>query len=164
MFKKLICTCTSYKNYFINCTSEKETIWNIAYLDNEGGPGLASMITLPEGGCWAEEGYSTPLLEDMGLGTDLQQDDARWDFVGPGHLKNGLILTECTKFSYQAGKIKLISPPLFRLPEMYFNRAESYANKGDKTNARGYANQAVSKDPSLKEALTNDAEFAKYFD
>lgn len=125
----------AYKNYFINCTSEKETIWNIAYLDNESGPGLASMITVPEGGCWAEEGYSTPLLEDMGLGTSLQQDDARWDFVGPGHLKNGLILTECTKFSYQAGKIKLISPPLFRLPEMYFNRAESYANKGDKTNA-----------------------------
>ena len=120
----------SYKNYFINCTKERETIWNIAYLDNESGPGLASMITLPESGCWAEEGYSAPLLEDMGKGTSLEQDDARWDFVGPGHLKNGLFLIECTKFSYQAGQIKLISPPLFRLPEMYFNRAEAYAEKG----------------------------------
>ena len=43
-------------------------------------------------------------------------------------------------------------------------RAIIAARKGDKTNARGYANKAVSKDPSLKEALTNDAEFAKYFD
>lgn len=125
----------SFKDYFINCTTEKETIWNIAYLDNESGPGLATMITLPESGCWGEEGFSDPLLELMGKGTDLEQDDARWDFVGPGHLKNGLILTECTKFSYQAGKIKLISPPLFRLPEMYFNRAEAYAHKGDNTNA-----------------------------
>lgn len=43
-------------------------------------------------------------------------------------------------------------------------RAIIAARKGDKANARGYANQAVSKDPSLKEAITNDAEFAKYFD
>ena len=125
----------AYKSYFINCTKEKETIWNIAYLDNESGPGLATMITLPESGCWGEEGYSDPLLQDMGIGTSLQQDDARWDFVGPGHLKNGLVLTECTKFSYQGGKIKLISPPLFRLPEMYFNRAEAYAHKNENTRA-----------------------------
>jgi len=128
-------TADNYKNYFINCTSEKETIWNIAYLDNESGPGLASMITLPEGGCWAEEGYTSTLLADMGKGTSLEDDDARWDFVGPGHLKNGLILTECTKWSYQGGKIKLISPPLFRLPEIYFNRAEAYAQKGMKEEA-----------------------------
>lgn len=122
-------TAENYSKYFINCTKERETIWNIAYTDEESGPGLASMITLPEPGCWAEEGYSAPLLEDMGKGTSLEQDDARWDFVGPGHLKNGLFLIECTKFGGQNGMIKLISPPLFRLPEMYFNRAEAYAHK-----------------------------------
>lgn len=124
-------TGANLKEYYRNCPTERETIWSIAYkTPDEGNPGLTSMITLPVPGCWAEEGYSAPLLEDMGKGTSLEQDDARWDFVGPGHLKNGLILVECTKYDGPAENVKWISVPFFRLAEMYFNRAEAYASKG----------------------------------
>ena len=120
----------SYKGYFRNCPNERETIWCIAYTADEGSnPGLTSMITLPVPGCWAEEGYSAPLLADMGKGSSLEEDDARWDFVGPGHLKNGLTLIECMKYDGPDENVKLISPPLFRLAEVYFNRAEAYAQK-----------------------------------
>ena len=124
---------TDFENYYRNCTDSKsrESIWCIGYKTaDEGNPGLTSMITLPVPGCWAEEGYSAPLLEDMGKGTSLEEDDVRWKFVGPGHLKNGLILIECTKYDGPAENVKWISVPLLRLAEVYFNRAEAYAAKG----------------------------------
>ena len=42
-------------------------------------------------------------------------------------------------------------------------RAVIAARKGDTMNARGYANSAVQKDPSLKDKIAKDVEFAKYF-
>lgn len=42
-------------------------------------------------------------------------------------------------------------------------RAIVAARKGDTVKARGYANSAVQKDPSLKDKIANDVEFAKYF-
>ena len=121
----------NFKEYYRNCTSERESIWCIGYKTaDEGNPGLTSMITAPKSGCWSEEGYSAPLLEDMGIGTDLEQDDARWGFVEEGFKKNGLTLIPCSKYDGPAANVKWISVPLFRLAEIYFNRAEAYAQKG----------------------------------
>ena len=71
----------------------------------------------------------------MGRGTSLENDDVRWTFVCDVNTKNGLDLIPCSKLSWQDGKPTLFSPPFLRVTEMYLNRAEAYAHKGDKANA-----------------------------
>lgn len=128
------------KDYYTRAYDSDETIWCIRFqtIDDKESGAIASMIYLGSG-CWGEEGYSTPLLEAMGSkNPDLKKLDSRWSFVGYDedgvhkefHEKNGLKLYPCSKFSWQDGKITLSSPVMFRLSEMYFNRAEAIAHSG----------------------------------
>ena len=125
-----------FADYFKSTWTSKETIWCLKMLpqDDKGSGSVASMIMKADG-CWGEEGYSEPLLEDMGRGTSLENDDIRWTFVCDVNTKNGLDLIPCSKLSWQDGKPTLFSPPFLRVTEMYLNRAEAYAHKGDKANA-----------------------------
>ena len=127
---------SEYKDYFRTATSASETIWCVIMnsKDDKKSGSIASMIMKGDG-CWGEEGYSMPLLKDMGIGTDLQDVDVRFDFVEPSYIKNGLTLYPCSKFSWQNDIITSISPVMLRLSEVYFNRAEAYANKTQDTKA-----------------------------
>ena len=122
-----------FATYFTHTYQSKETIWCLRMLttDDKESAAVASMIYKADG-CWGEEGYSEPLLQDMGKGTSAAEDDVRWSFVCPVNSKNGLDLIPTSKLSNQDGKPTLVSHPFFRISEMYFNRAEAYANKGGK--------------------------------
>jgi hypothetical protein len=108
--------------------------------DNQQSASLASMIMSGEG-CWAEEGYTRGLLEDMGTGTDLVSLDSRFSFLMEPIQKNGLTLYPCSKHSWQDGEITSISPVIFRLSEMYLNRAEAYAKTSQTDKALADVNE-----------------------
>jgi hypothetical protein len=64
-------------------------------------------------------------------------EDVRWSYIVPlkdanGNLqqKNGIDIYYITKFSFQGGSPSLSSPVMFRLAEMYLNKAEAEAKKG----------------------------------
>lgn len=121
----------SFPTYFTETYNRGETIWCLKMLqqDDKASASVASMIYKADG-CWGEEGYSDTLLDDMGKGTNLEQDDVRWSFVCEVNPKNGLNLFPCSKCSNQDGMPTLFSPPFLRLSEMYFNRAEARAKSG----------------------------------
>ena len=146
-----------FKEYFKSTWTSPETIWCLKMLpqDDKGSGSVASMIMKADG-CWGEEGYSDPLLEDMGRGTSLENDDIRWTFVCDVNTKNGLDLIPCSKLSWQDGKPTLFSPPFLRITEMYLNRAEAYAHKGDKANALKDVNEV------RKHRMTANAEAHLY--
>jgi len=131
-----LATADEFQDYFKSTWTSPETIWCLKMLpqDDKGSGSVASMIMKADG-CWGEEGYSEPLLDDMGRGSSLEDDDVRWKFVCPVNTKNGLDLIPCSKLSWQDDMPTLFSPPFLRVSEMYLNRAEAYAHKGDKTNA-----------------------------
>lgn len=122
-------TAQSFPTYFRETYSRGETIWCVRMIsaDNKYSGSVASMIMSGDG-CWAEEGYTRDLLESMGSGTDLVNVDSRFSFLEAPIVKNGLTLNPCSKFSWQDGEITSTSPVMFRLAEMYLNRAEAYGN------------------------------------
>ena len=134
-----------FPTYFTETFNRDETIWCMKMLDidNKNSSAVASMIYLGEG-CWGEEGYSQSLLNEMNFSSDKYIDvDSRFSFVCGVNPKNGLTLYPCSKHSNQQGSPTLNSPIFFRLAEMYFNRAEAYAHKGDKTNALKDMNEII---------------------
>ena len=63
--------------------------------------------------------------------------DVRWNYIvplkdGSGNLqkKNGIEIYYISKFSFQGNRPNLSSPVMFRLAEMYLNKAEAEAKKG----------------------------------
>ncbi|MDD4500207.1 MAG: RagB/SusD family nutrient uptake outer membrane protein [Bacteroidales bacterium] len=132
----------SFPTYFRNAPQRDETIWCVIMIsaDNQQSASLASMIMSGEG-CWAEEGYTRGLLEDMGTGTDLVSLDSRFSFLMEPIQKNGLTLYPCSKHSWQDGEITSISPVIFRLSEMYLNRAEAYAKTSQTDKALADVNE-----------------------
>ena len=131
-----------FKDYFKSTWTSKETIWCLRMLvqDDQRSAAVASMIMKADG-CWGEEGYTPGLLADMGQGTSLEDDDVRWHFVEPVNPKNGLDLIPCSKLSWQDGLPTLFSPPFLRMAEMWLNRAEAYAHKGDTKKALDDVNE-----------------------
>jgi tetratricopeptide (TPR) repeat protein len=125
-----------YPTYFPNAKSSAESIWLISFnlVDDLIEGSVASMI-FNGNNCWAEEGATSSLMDDMGYGTDMMTIDQRWAYIltGPSDVivKNGVNMFYISKFSGQDGSPTLISPVFLRLAEVYLNRAEAYAKKGD---------------------------------
>ncbi len=151
-------TSASYPTYFANALSRPETIWAVAFtqVDNAGKFGsIASMIYSDGNSGWGEEFASRSIRDAM----SQHMEDVRWDYIdtltdGSGNivLKNGIQTFYITKFSFQGGFPDLSSPVMFRLSEMYLNRAESYAHQGKTAEALADVNM-IRKNRGLGDAL-----------
>jgi hypothetical protein len=126
-------TAEDYPAFFSTAKSGSESIWLIPFnkVDDQLEGAVASMI-FNGNNCWGEEGATPSLMEDMGFGSDMVDIDQRWKYIlTEPTLKNGVNLYYITKFSGQDGSPTLSSPVFLRLAEVYLNRAEAYAKKGD---------------------------------
>jgi hypothetical protein len=129
----------NFPGYFASAKEGSESIWLIPYnpIDDQLNGSVASMIFNGGSNCWAEEGASSSILEDMGYGTSMVDIDQRWKYIvtDAAVVKNGVNMFYISKFSWQNGSPTLSSPVMFRLAEIYLNRAEAYAKKDDVANA-----------------------------
>ena len=135
--KFTLATADAFKSLFANAMSSSETIFCIAFTANEdyGKFGsIASMIYSDGNSGWGEE-YASSSLRDL---MSAHPEDVRWNYIVPlpdgnGGIakKNGIETYYISKFSYQGGSPTLSSPIMFRLAEMYLNRAEANAKSGD---------------------------------
>lgn len=153
-------TADSYPTYFPNALQRDETIFAIAYTqqDNRGKFGsIASMIYSDGNSGWGEEFASKSIRDAMAD----HLEDVRWKYIdtlykddGTVMTKNGIEVYYITKFSYQDGDPNLSSPVMFRLSEMYLNRAEGYAKMGDEAKALADVNE-IRKNRGLEGSLYN---------
>ncbi len=130
-------TKTSFPALFTNAKAGKETIFTIAFtaLEDYGKFGsIASMIYSDGNSGWGEEFASKSLRDTM----NQQPNDVRWSYIVPlkdgngvVQKKNGIEIYYISKFSFQDGSPTLSSPIMFRLAEMYLNRAEAKAKSGN---------------------------------
>jgi starch-binding outer membrane protein, SusD/RagB family len=127
-------TAENYSAYFASAKTGSESIWLIPYnlVDDQIEGSVASMI-YNGNNCWAEEGATPSLMEDMGFGTDMMDIDQRWKYILTDEpiVKNGINMYYISKFSGQDGSPTLSSPVFLRLAEVYLNRAEAYARKSE---------------------------------
>lgn len=130
-----LCTAATYPQLFANATSGSETIFCIAFtaLEDYGKFGsIASMIYSDGNSGWGEEYASQSIRDTM----SAHPEDVRWSYIVPDTVngalqyKNGIPMYYITKFSFQGGSPTLSSPIMFRLAEMYLNRAEAEAKSG----------------------------------
>jgi starch-binding outer membrane protein, SusD/RagB family len=136
-----LATATEYPNMFKDAQASNETIFCIAFTAKEdyGKFGsIASMIYSDGNSGWGEE-FASQSLRDVMSATP---GDVRWSYIsklddGSGGIekKNGIETYYVSKFSFQAGSPNLSSPIMFRLSEMYLNRAEANAKIGNTTAA-----------------------------
>ena len=87
---------------------------------------------------WGEEFASSSLRDVM----NPHPEDVRWSYIvplkdGSNNLvkKNGIETYYISKFSFQGNSPTLSSPVMFRLAEMYLNRAEAKAKSGQTAQA-----------------------------
>lgn len=128
-----LATADDYPSLFANAQTSSETIFSIAFttVDDYGKFGsIASMIYSNGNSGWGEEFASKSIRTLM----EKQPDDVRWSYIIPskddnGDLKrlNGIDIYYIYKFSGQNASPTLSSPVMFRLAEMYLNRAEAEA-------------------------------------
>ncbi|RYE19968.1 MAG: RagB/SusD family nutrient uptake outer membrane protein, partial [Sphingobacteriales bacterium] len=125
---------TSYKSLFANAATGSETIFCVAFtnLDDYGKFGsIASMIYSDGNSGWGEEYASQPLRDLMAK----HPEDSRWSYITQptegGLRRNGIDVWYISKFSFQDGSPNLSSPIMFRLAEMYLNKAEAAAKQGN---------------------------------
>lgn len=130
-----LCTASTFPQLFANAAAGTETIFCIAFtaLEDYGKFGsIASMIYSDGNSGWGEEYASQSIRDTM----SAHPEDVRWSYIQPDTLngalqyKNGIPMYYITKFSFQGGSPTLSSPILFRLAEIYLNRAEAEANSG----------------------------------
>jgi starch-binding outer membrane protein, SusD/RagB family len=128
----------SFPGYFASAKTGSESIWLIPFnlIDDQLNGSVASMI-FNGNNCWAEEGASSSIMKDMGYGTGMTDIDQRWKYIvtDAAVVKNGVNMFYISKFSGQNGSPTLSSPVMFRLAEVFLNRAEAYARKSDVTSA-----------------------------
>jgi hypothetical protein len=137
----LLETENTFPDMFANSASHSEPIFIVAFTDqdNLGKFGsIASMYYSDGNSGWGEE-FASPALQDL---MAINRNDVRWSMIdtlknnlGNIVIKNGLEVFWVLKFSFQNGDPNLSSPIFIRLAEMYLNKAESYAHKGDEFNA-----------------------------
>jgi tetratricopeptide (TPR) repeat protein len=126
-----------FKTMFANAVQSRETIFCIAFTAKEdyGKFGsIASMIYSDGNSGWGEE-FASQSIRDL---MSTHPEDVRWHYIVPltdddGNVqtKNGIPIYYITKFSFQDGSPTLSSPIMFRLAEMYLNRAEANAKLGN---------------------------------
>lgn len=122
-----------YPSLFANAQTSPETIFCIAFtnVDDYGKFGsIASMVYTNGNSGWGEE-FATKSIRTL---MEKEPDDVRWSYIIPskdddGNIKtlNGIDIYYIYKFSGQNGSPTLSSPVMFRLAEMYLNRAEAEA-------------------------------------
>lgn len=132
-----ISTAATYPALFANAQTSPETIFCVAFtsVDDYGKFGsIASMIYSDGNSGWGEEYASSSLRSLMAKHTE----DVRWSYIVPSkdasgnvQKKNGIEMYYISKFSFQAGSPNLSSPIMFRLSEMYLNKAEAEAKLGN---------------------------------
>jgi len=126
----------AFKTLFSNAQANPETIFCIAFttLDDYGKFGsIASQYYSNGNSGWGEEYASQPLRDLYAQNpADVRTSyiDDLVDSTGTQQYKNGIPIYYVTKFSFQGGSPTLSSPVMFRLSEMYLNRAEAEANLG----------------------------------
>ncbi|MBL7735532.1 MAG: RagB/SusD family nutrient uptake outer membrane protein [Chitinophagaceae bacterium] len=123
---------SSFPTLFRNAQASPETIFCVAFTTNDdyGKFGsIASMIFSDGNSGWGEE-YASSSLRDV---MSPHPEDVRWSYIVPltnGGVvakKNGIEIYYISKFSFQGGSPTLSSPIMFRLAEIYLNRAEAKA-------------------------------------
>ena len=91
----------SFPDYFANAKTGTESIWIIPYnlVDDQLNGSVASMI-YNGNNCWAEEGASVSIIQDMGIGTTMEDIDQRWKYIATKALllKTALICTISASF------------------------------------------------------------------
>ncbi len=130
-------TAENFPSYFANAKGSSESIWIIPFnpIDDMLNASVASMI-YNGNNCWGEEGASESLMQDMQSSFSYGVDQRRqYILTGEPIVKNGVNMYYITKFSGQDGSPTLSSPVMFRLAEVYLNRAEAFAKKADVTSA-----------------------------
>jgi starch-binding outer membrane protein, SusD/RagB family len=131
-------TAENYPAFFSSAKTGSEGIWIIPFnvIDDQLEGAVASMI-YNGNNCWAEEGATPSLMNEMGFGTNMMDIDQRWKYIltDVPVVKNGVNMYYISKFSGQDGSPTLSSPVFLRLAEVYLNRAEAYAKKGDISSA-----------------------------
>ncbi len=135
----------SYPSYFANALNGNETIWAVAHStsDSRGKFGsIASMIYSDGNSGWGEE-FASEGYRNLLSPNDLRRTYIDTVFKDDGNIqtKNGLPMYFIKKFSFQDGDPNLSSPVMFRLAEMYLNKAESYAHKNNMNEALNNVNE-----------------------
>lgn len=159
-------TAATYPALFANAAGSPETIFCIAFTTAEdyGKFGsIASMIYSDGNSGWGEEFASASLRDSMAA----HPEDVRWKYIMPDTIngvvqkKNGVEIYYITKFSFQGGSPTLSSPIMFRLAEMYLNKAEAEAKAGQ-TSAALDDLDMIRKNRGLEGSLYNDVVPAGY--
>lgn len=153
-------TAATFPQLFANAMAGKETIFCTAFTpaDDYGKAGsIASMLYSDGNSGWGEEYASQSLRDTM----SAHPEDVRWSYIvplkdGSGNLqkKNGIEVYYISKFSFQGGSPTLSSPILFRLAEMYLNKAEAAAKAGNANTALDNVDE-IRKNRGLQNALYN---------
>ena len=130
-------TTATYPDMFANAAAASETILCVAFTpidDYKKFGSIASMIYSDGNSGWGEEFASASLRDTM----SANPEDVRWKYIvplkdgnGAVQQKNGIDIYYISKFSGQGGSPTLSSPILFRLAEMYLNKAEAEAKLGN---------------------------------
>jgi hypothetical protein len=158
--KFTLATADEYPSLFQNATASSETIFCIAFtsLDDYGKFGsIASMMYSDGNSGWGEE-FATSSLRDV---MSAHPEDVRWSYITPLDDGNGGIATKngietyyVSKFSFQDASPNLSSPIMFRIAEMYLNRAEANAKLGNTIDALNDLDE-IRKNRGLENGLYN---------
>lgn len=152
-------TAATFPSLFANAMAGKETIFCVAFTtaDDYGKAGsIASMLYSDGNSGWGEEYASQSLRDTMAA----HPEDVRWSYIQPlkvGNVvqkKNGIEIYYISKFSFQGGSPTLSSPILLRFAEMYLNKAEALAKKGDVPGALDNVDM-IRKNRGLQNSLYN---------
>ncbi|MFN8207583.1 MAG: RagB/SusD family nutrient uptake outer membrane protein [Bacteroidales bacterium] len=128
-----------YPNYFRNAPTSLETIWCVQYTiadDLKKFGSIASMYYSDGNSGWGEEYASDSyreLVEEFLEDTRNQYVVPLSDGMGGVQQKTGtgIKIYYVSKFSFQDGSPTLSSPAMLRISEIYLNRAEANALKGN---------------------------------